>query len=320
MADMLEEFHKLDGIPEFQKIVDPSCMRTIDRCEVLQMNITRKCNLACKHCHVGGGPGRSEEMSRKVIDACMSFAREQNVATIDITGGSPEMNSNFEYLVHSATEICGHVIVRSNLTVLLENGFQHLPEFYAENGVEIICSLPHYRAREMDKVRGDGTFGKAIDVLHKLNQLGYGRDEGLVLNMVYNPAGAFFPPDQSAMELEYKERLKADFDIDFNSLYTIYNNPLGRFGDFLVRSRNLQMYMKKLYDAFNPDAAESLMCRSQISVDYDGRLYDCDFNLAAELPILSGETIFDYVGKPYKKRTIRVDKHCYACTAGAGSS
>lgn len=320
MANMIEEFHALSEIPPFEKTIDLQFMDTVDHCDVLQMNITRKCNLACKHCHVSCGPARTEEMSKEVIDACMTFAREQKVQTIDITGGAPEMNSNFEYLVREAAKACGHVIVRSNLTVLLKEEYQHLPELYAEQGVEIVCSLPHYRAKDMDKVRGAGAFDGAIEVLHKLNALGYGKDERLVLNMVYNPAGAFFPPDQAAMEAEYKVRLKEDFDVEFNSLYTLYNNPLGRFGEFLVRSRNLSKYMKKLYDAFNADTVEAMMCRFQISVDHDGKVYDCDFNLAAEMPIVSQETIFDFVGKPYKVRKIRMDKHCYACTAGAGSS
>ena len=164
-------------------------------------------------------------------------------------------------------------------------------------------------------------FERAITVLRRLNELGYGSDERLVLNLVYNPAGAFFPPDQTAMEKEYKERLDADFGISFNSLYTLYNNPLGRFGAFLARTHNLESYLKKLYEAFNPEAAKSIMCRFQLSVDYDGKIYDCDFNLAAGLPCLQPEkTIFDLLGKPYKKRIILVDKHCYACTAGAGSS
>ena len=223
---------------------------------------------------------------------CIQFAREQQVQTIDITGGAPEMNPEYEHLI----------------------------EFYARQKVEIVCSLPYYRADQMDRVRGTGTFDGAIQVLQKLNTLGYGKNPELVLNMVYNPAGAFFPPDQTAMELEYKEHLAADFGIAFNSLYTLYNNPMGRFGAFLRRSGNLSGYMKKLYDAFNPATVEALMCRFQISVDYDGKLYDCDFNLAAGLPIFSKETISDWIGKPYTARKIRMDKHCYACTAGAGSS
>lgn len=321
MDSMIEEFHKLESVPPFQTMVqDPAFMRTEDHLDVLQMNIGRKCNLACKHCHVGGGPARTEEMSREVMEACLRFAEEQQIATIDITGGAPEMNPDFEWLVSEARKICSHVIVRSNLTILLEEGYRHLPEFYAEQGVEIVCSLPYYRAKEMDRVRGEGTFDQAITVLKKLNGLGFGKDPDLLLNMVYNPAGAFFPPDQSAMEKEYKTRLSEDFGIVFHSLYTLYNNPLGRFGAFLKRSGNLKGYMAKLYDAFNGGTLEALMCRFQVSVDYDGKVYDCDFNLAAGLPVLTGETVFDYVGKPYQVRKIRMDKHCYACTAGAGSS
>ena len=172
----------------------------------------------------------------------------------------------------------------------------------------------------MDKVRCAGAFDKAIKVIRRLNAMGYGRNPELVLNMVYNPAGAFFPPDQEAMEKEYKQKLLQDFGIEFNSLYTLYNNPMGRFGAFLRKSGNLNRYMKKLFDAFNADTVEALMCRTQLSVDYDGQLYDCDFNLAAGMPVNGGQTIFDVTGEPYQVRKIRMDKHCYACTAGAGSS
>ena len=292
MDEIINDFHDLDQIPVFQTQIDPEMMNTADRLEVLQMNIGRVCNLACKHCHVCAGPNRTEVMPREVMADCIQFAREQQVQTIDITGGAPEMNPDFEWLVTEACKVCSHVIVRTNLTVLLNPEYEHLIEFY------------------------DG----AIQVLQKLNTLGYGKDPELVLNMVYNPAGAFFPPDQTAMELEYKEHLEADFGIVFNALYTLYNNPMGRFGAFLRRSGNLSGYMKKLYDAFNPATVEALMCRFQISVDYDGKLYDCDFNLAAGLPIFSKETIADWIGKPYTARKIRMDKHCYACTAGAGSS
>mgnify|MGYP000246658730 FL=1 len=212
------------------------------------------------------------------------------------------------------------MIVRTNLVILLDEAYKYLIEVYAKNKVEIVCSLPYYRAAEMDKVRGDGSFDKAIEVLRCLNATGYGKSPELVLNMVYNPAGAFFPPDQEAMEKEYKQRLFTDFGIKFNNLYTLYNNPMGRFGAFLRNSGNLKRYMKKLFDAFNADTVEALMCRTQVSVDYDGQLYDCDFNLAAGLPVIGEQKISDVTGKPYQVRKIRMDKHCYACTAGAGSS
>lgn len=321
MDDIIKEFHDLDDIPAFQSMIsEEAYLHTAEELQVLQMNIGRKCNLACKHCHVCGGPSRTELMSKEVMSACLTFAKENHIPTIDITGGAPEMNPDFEWLVEEARKICDHVIVRTNLVILMEEGYEHLVDFYAKQKVELVCSLPYYRAQEMNRVRGDGTFEKAIVILQKLNQVGYGKEPDKVLNMVYNPAGAFFPPDQTAMETEYKQRLLADFGIVFNQLFTLYNNPMGRFGAFLKRSGNLKGYMKKLYDAFNGETVEALMCRFQISVDYDGRLYDCDFNLAAELPIFTQETIFDYVGKPYNVRRIRMDKHCYACTAGAGSS
>lgn len=321
MDDIIKDFHDLTEIPPFQQMIpDKKYMDTEEYLDVLQMNIGRKCNLICKHCHVNAGPVRTEEMSREVMDACLTFAKEQKIATIDITGGAPEMNPNLEYLIEESCKICNHVIVRTNLVILLDEAYKYLIEVYAKNKVEIVCSLPYYRAAEMDKVRGDGSFDKAIEVLRCLNATGYGKSPELVLNMVYNPAGAFFPPDQEAMEKEYKQRLFTDFGIKFNNLYTLYNNPMGRFGAFLRNSGNLKRYMKKLFDAFNADTVEVLMCRTQISVDYDGQLYDCDFNLAAGLPVIEEQKISDVTGKPYQVRKIRMDKHCYACTAGAGSS
>lgn len=321
MNDIIKDFHELTEIPVFQEMVpDKKYMDTEEHLDVLQMNIGRKCNLLCKHCHVNAGPARTEEMSKEVMDACLTFAKEQNIATIDITGGAPEMNPHLEYLIEESSRICNHVIIRTNLVILLEKEYEQLMEVYAKNKVEIVCSLPYYRAAEMDKVRGEGSFDKAIEVIKHLNAIGYGRNPELVLNMVYNPAGAFFPPDQEAMEKEYKQKLLQDFGIEFNSLYTLYNNPMGRFGAFLQRSGNLKRYMKKLFDAFNADTVGALMCRMQISVDYDGQLYDCDFNLAAGIPVVGNQKIFDVTGKPYQVRKIRMDKHCYACTAGAGSS
>ena len=321
MNDIIKDFHELTEIPVFQEMVpDKKYMDTEEHLDVLQMNIGRKCNLLCKHCHVNAGPARTEEMSKEVMDACLTFAKEQNIATIDITGGAPEMNPHLEYLIEESSRICNHVIIRTNLVILLEEEYEQLMEVYTKNKVEIVCSLPYYRAAEMDKVRGEGSFDKAIEVIKHLNAIGYGRNPELVLNMVYNPAGAFFPPDQEAMEKEYKQKLSQDFGIEFNSLYTLYNNPMGRFGAFLQRSGNLKRYMKKLFDAFNADTVGALMCRTQISVDYDGQLYDCDFNLAAGIPVVGNLKIFDVTGKPYQVRKIRMDKHCYACTAGAGSS
>lgn len=321
MNEAIKNLRELTELPEFETMIeDEELEYTVDRLNVMQINVGRKCNLACKHCHVSAGPHRTEVMSREVMEAILRVCQEQNVETIDITGGAPEMNPYFEWLVEEACKICKHVIVRTNLVILLEEGYQHLPQFYAKHKVEVVCSLPYYKAKEMDKVRGDGSFEKAIAAVRILNELGYGKDPELVLNMVYNPAGAYFPPVQSAMEQEYKGRLYADYGIVFNQLFTITNNPTGRFGAFLKRSGNLERYMGNLYEAFNVATLPGMMCRYQLSVGYDGQLYDCDFNQAAELPIQSGESIFDIAGKPYKQRKICFDKHCYGCTAGAGSS
>ena len=320
MKESLKRLNALEGVEFFESKVETPLQYTEGTLEVLQINVGKLCNLACKHCHVEAGPGRTEIMGREVLEACLKVCQEQKVKTVDITGGAPEMNPNFEWFVEEVSQICSHVIVRSNLVILTEEGYQHLPEFYAAHKVEVVCSLPFYRPREMNRVRGDGSFEAAIEVIKQLNALGYGRQEDLVLNMVYNPAGAFFPPAQDAMEKEYKTRLFADYGIVFNQLFTITNNPTGRFFDFLDRSGNLEGYLQKLYRAFNQETLRGLMCRYQISVGYDGSIYDCDFNQAAEFPISTGETIFDLIGKPYLPRKICFGNHCYGCTAGQGSS
>lgn len=320
MKESIRTLGGLNGVDSFEGRVEGPFQYTEGSLDVLQINVGRLCNLACKHCHVEAGPNRTEIMGREVMEACLSVCREQQVKTVDITGGAPEMNPDFQWFVEEVCKICSHVIVRTNLVILLEEGYRHLPKFYADHGIEVVCSLPYYRAKEMDRVRGDGSFDAAIRVLKELNRLGYGREEGLVLNMVYNPAGAFFPPAQNAMEKEYKARLLADYGIVFNQLFTITNNPTGRFFSFLERSGNLESYMQKLYGAFNKETLGGLMCRYQISVGYDGAVYDCDFNQAAELPVSTKETIFDMVGKPYAPRKICFGNHCYGCTAGQGSS
>ena len=318
--DMREKFRELDSVPAFEsKIKDPAIAKTADM-NVLQINVGRLCNLACKHCHVEAGPNRKEIMSKEVMKACLNVYSAWGFETIDITGGAPEMNPDFRWFVEECCRICNHVIVRSNMVIMLEEGYTDLPDFYAKNKVELFVSLPHYKAKKTDRQRGDKVFERSIEVLHKLNALGYGKDPALVLNMVYNPGGAFFPPDQTTMEKEYKEKLGNEYGIVFNNLFCITNNPMGRFGAFLVSSGNFESYMKKLHDAFNPATLVNMMCRFQISVAWDGSLYDCDFNQAAGMKISTGETIFDMVGKPYEPRKICFDKHCYACTAGAGSS
>ena len=318
--DMRKRFRELKDIPPFPtKFPDMSVARTADM-DTLQINVGRLCNLACKHCHLECGPNRTEIMSREVLEACLKAYTNWGFNTIDITGGAPEMNPHFRRFVEESAKICGHIIVRSNMVIMLEEGYTDFPEFYAKNKVELVVSLPHYKAKTANRQRGDKVFERSIEVLHKLNELGYGRDPELVLNMVFNPSGALLPPDQTSMEMEYKRSLKRDYDIDFNNLFCITNNPIGRFGAALDRTGNFEGYMHKLYDAFNPATLEGMMCRFMVSVGWDGNLYDCDFNQAVDMRVTTGETIFDIAEKPYKSRVIFFDKHCYACTAGAGSS
>lgn len=318
--DIREEFGKVSKVPPFEEAVEDKSLLETAEMAVLQINVGRLCNLTCKHCHVEAGPNRTEVMAKDVFEACLKVYKEWGFQTIDITGGAPEMNPHFRWFVEEATKICSHVIVRTNLTIMLEEGYEDLPQFYADHKINVVCSLPHYKARNSEKQRGEGTFEKSIEVLERLNEVGYGKDPGLELDMVFNPGGAFFPPEQGAIEKEYKEHLGADYGIVFNHLFTITNNPIGRFGNFLVRTGNMDGYLTKLYGAFNPAAVPSMMCRFQLSVAWDGSLYDCDFNQALGMTIETGENIKDLVGKPYQKRRICVDKHCYACTAGQGSS
>lgn len=321
MPTFLQELNALPNIQKFEaRIPCEDVEYTTSTLSTLQVNVGRLCNLSCKHCHLEAGPNRTEVMNHDVMEACLAVCREQQVETIDITGGAPEMNPHIKWFIGEACKICMHVIVRTNLVVMDENEYRSFPEFYAKNKVEVVCSLPYYSESVMDKVRGAGSFNTAIKMLKQLNSLGYGIDEWLVLNMVYNPAGAFFPPAQAAIEKEYKAKLQTDFGIVFNNLFTITNNPIGRFGEFLKRSGNLTSYMQKLSDAFNPTTLPNLMCRFQISVGYDGTLYDCDFNQAVALPISTKQTIFDLIGKSFEPRKICFANHCYGCTAGQGSS
>ena len=308
-------------VPPFRgKLPDPLVGQTLERLDVLQVNVGRLCNLACKHCHVEAGPNRTEVMSRSTMEHCLRVLAAWGFRTLDITGGAPEMNPDFRFLVDRGTAAGVHVIVRTNLVILHESGYDDLPEFMAERGVEIVCSLPYYSERDCDRQRGAGTFWSAISMLRRLNDLGYGKDDRLALNMVYNPGGAFLPPPQADMEREYKLKLGAEYGIVFNRLFTITNNPVGRFGAFLVRSGNMAGYMRRLHDSFNPVAAEGMMCRSQLSVGWDGRLYDCDFNQALDWTVEGTDRIGDLSGDRPARRNIRLGNHCYACTAGSGSS
>lgn len=308
-------------VPPFIERVPREFRRTNEQLDTLQVNIGLRCNLACKHCHYACSPKRTEEMSRETMQQCLEAYRSRGFKTLDITGGAPEMNPNFEWFIREAHAIGAPTIVRSNLVILAEPGYEHLPEVYAELGVNVVASLPHYTKRTMEKQRGEGTFDPEIAMLQRLCELGYGKKGGLQLDLVYNPLGAFMPPDQEALRKEYAAKLESDFGIVFDNLFAFTNNPIGRFGNALERKGQLGKYMGKLVGAFNLDTVEAMMCRSEVSVAWDGRLYDCDFNQAVGIPCRGRLTIADLADPETPlSRDIVFGAHCYACTAGAGSS
>lgn len=298
--------------------------------DTLQINTGKFCNQACHHCHVDASPYRTEEMDRRTADQCLAILEANpSITTLDITGGAPELNPHFEHLVAAARVLDKHVMVRHNLTVTLDGNprtqesKEHLPELFAAHRVEVVSSLPYYQEYFTDKQRGKGVFAKSIESLRRLNALGYGKDESpLTLNLVYNPVGAFLPAEQAGMEADFKRHLAKEYGVVFNKLYTITNMPIHRFRGQLERLGAYDEYMTKLVNTFNPAAAEGVMCRSLISVGYDGTLYDCDFNQMLDLSINDGEpmTVFNFDFTKLKNRRIRFDSHCFGCTAGAGSS
>lgn len=314
-----EYLQRLENLPPFaEQPACRACAAARPHLDVMQVNIGKKCNLACKHCHIKAGPDRTEEMSRPVMEACLRVFEQGGFRTLDITGGSPEMNPDFRWLVEEASRRGISTMVRTNLAILTEPGYTDLPEFYAAHRVELVGSLPYYTEKDTDRQRGSGVFAACITALKALNRLGYG--DALALHLVYNPGGAFLPPDQADMTAQYRRKLTEADGVRFTDLFTITNNPIGRFGDFLERSGNLTGYMNRLVSAFNPGAAENMMCRNQISVDWDGTLYDCDFNLALGLPATAAGRIQEADAAALGGREIVFGNHCYACTAGAGSS
>jgi radical SAM/Cys-rich protein len=292
--------------------------------DILQVNLGKLCNIACVHCHVEAGPNKKEEnMSRATAEAVVRVMDELPVSTLDLTGGAPELNPNFKYLVCEATERGMHVIDRCNLTVFYEKGMEGLVAFLAENKVEVIASLPCYSKENVEKQRGRGVFDASIQGLIDLNRAGYGRPEtDLVLNLVYNPVGPHLPPEQLQLEADYKIRLFEDFGIVFNRLYCIANMPITRYAKYLNALDQYDAYVELLINRFNPHAIEGLMCRNTLSVGWDGRIYDCDFNQALNMSIRNGKplTIFDLNVKKLDRLEILTGEHCFGCTAGAGSS
>lgn len=291
---------------------------------VFQVNLGKMCNQVCKHCHVDAGPDRKEIMSRETMQQCLvALKNNPQLTTVDLTGGAPEMNPDFRWFVEEIKKLDRHIIVRCNLTIILANKKYHdLPQFYKNNFIEVVSSLPFYSQDRTDRQRGDGVFDASIAALKMLNAVGYGKKESsLILNLVYNPAGAFLPPAQSSLEKEFKKALMDKFEIEFNNLFAITNLPISRFLDYLLQSNNYENYMEKLVMAYNPVAAANVMCRSTISIGWDGYLYDCDFNQMLELKV-NGNTkhITQFNAEILNSREIKIGQHCYGCTAGAGSS
>jgi radical SAM/Cys-rich protein len=324
-SEQLRILGQTNGIPAFAKkmraaALDP--LRAIG-ITVLQINVGKLCNQTCHHCHVDAGPDRKEVMTRETAELCMRALAKTHIPNVDITGGAPELNPNFRYLVEQAGALGRHVIDRCNLSVLLLPGQADLANFLAQHRVEVVASLPYFREAQTDAQRGDGVFAKSISALRKLNEWGYGEPgSGLILNLVHNPVGAFLPPKQQAIEAQFRRELERRHGVVFNNLYTITNMPIGRFLEFLLASGNYDGYMQRLLNAFNPVAAAGVMCRSTISVGWDGTLYDCDFNQMLGLPIDFGAPphVRDFDAALLCERRIATRNHCYGCAAGCGSS
>ncbi len=335
-SDLADVFHQLEVIShipnnEFNNITFSSKLSESGllplkptQLEIFQINVGKMCNQVCKHCHVDAGPDRKEIMTKETMELCLEAIENSKELTIDLTGGAPEMNPNFRWFVEEINKLnVKKIIVRSNLTIIVSNKkYFDLPNFFKANNIEVVSSLPYFNAIRTDAQRGDGVFEKSIQALHMLNEVGYGiQGSGLILNLVYNPSGAFLPPEQSTLESEYKKKLKSTHNIDFNELYTITNLPISRFLEYLLESGNYDNYMEKLISAYNPVAASNVMCRNTISVGWDGYLYDCDFNQMLELQVSSNcKHLKDFNTALLSKRDIVINQHCFGCTAGSGSS
>jgi len=293
--------------------------------QIFQVNVGKLCNMTCRHCHVDAGPDRIDAMMRsETVDAVIRAIEASGAEIVDITGGAPELHPRFRDLVDVSVGMGKHVIDRCNLTILLLPKFRHLPDWFAEQRVEVVASLPHHRRLNTDAQRGNGTYDKSIEAIRRLNAAGYGKgDPERVLTLMSNPAGAYIGSCQRTMEREWKVALMRDFDVSFDRLFALNNMPISRFLEWLLQKGNLQGYMQMLLDAFNPAAVEGLMCRNTLSVGWDGRVYDCDFNqmLDIEAGTPRGPLhIKDFDAELYAGRRIQTARHCFGCTAGSGSS
>lgn len=291
--------------------------------DILQINVGRLCNLSCKHCHVNAGPKRTESMSRQVLEACLEILGTFPISTIDITGGAPEMNPHLEWFLGEAARLQRRLIVRSNLTLLLDEPYCHFLDNFEKNKVEIVTSLPDYLEVRSDRQRGQGSFRKVIATLQELNSRGYGmQGSGLLLDIVHNPVGAYLPGSQTALEHEYRSRLLSEYGVRFNHFFCITNLPVGRYLDYLMESGNYEDYLYTLWHSFNAMAVDNVMCLTMLSVGWDGSLYDCDFNQMLGLTVNHGapDNIMNFDMDRLKHREIVINNHCYGCVAGAGSS
>jgi radical SAM/Cys-rich protein len=307
-----------------QKLEEHSISLRRGRPEILQVNVGKLCNLTCVHCHVNAGPKRKEIMTHETIDRVLEWLGKTEIPIVDLTGGAPEMIPDFRYFIErvKTLESPRHVIDRCNLTILLDPGYEELPEFLAKHKVEIIASMPCYTPRNVNMQRGGGVFDGSIAALQRLNSLGYGIEPDLPLHLVYNPVGAFLPGPQTELESDYKRELKGHFGIVFNKLYSITNLPIGRFAAYLRHNDKLEEYMELLISAFNPATIDGLMCRNTLSVGWRGEVYDCDFNQQLDMQWVNGQALFlwDLDPDAIDNREIMTGDHCFGCTAGAGSS
>lgn len=314
-----------EGFPKFNDMLSKSGVSPLHSSvtEIMQINLGKMCNQVCKHCHVDAGPDRKEIMTRQTMQECLDALARTDIQWVDLTGGAPEMNPDFRWFVEEVTKLGRSTMVRCNLTIIVANKKYHdLPEFFKENNVHVISSLPFYDAKNVDRQRGDGVFEDSMRALTMLNAAGYGMPgSGLVLDLVYNPVGALLPGPQAALESQFKKALKDKFEIEFNSLICITNMPISRYLEYLIDSGNYASYMQKLVDSFNPMAADGVMCKNTISVSWDGLMYDCDFNQMLELPLTTPHRhVRDLDVNELDGRRIVVNQHCFGCTAGAGSS
>jgi radical SAM/Cys-rich protein len=318
----------LDALPlacEFSQALERAGLWPLrpTRLAIFQMNLGKLCNQTCRHCHVDAGPDRREVMSRETMRECLDALARTAIPTVDLTGGAPEMNPHFRWLVEEVRALGRRVMDRCNLTILQTRPHWDLPEFFARHKVEVVCSLPHHRALSTDRQRGEGVHAQSIEALRRLNALGYGDGKsGLRLVLVTNPVGAFLPASQASLEAEWKRELLKNHGVRFDTLYALTNMPISRYLEWLEQSGNLEAYMERLVTSFNPAAAAGVMCRDTLSIGWDGRLYDCDFNQMLELGLAPGapQHIRDFDVAALEGRDITVGRHCFGCTAGAGSS